>query len=817
MNVKTALIMMFIFTIAFMVCTKVEQQEPTEWTLRSGVPFDHQILEDTDARHPFVVDVNKDGQNDVIIITNYGGANNYDSKTDKVLSWYEAPDWIRHDVLTLNYSSCGMAIGDVDGDGDIDVIGRDIEPGAEDATGWTIWIENPLPDGNPATGPWNRHPIGQGEYPKEIHVADFNKDGALDVAGRSHDKLFVWMQTNADEWARRELAIPPFDGLYCGDLDRDGDDDAILNGYWLESPENPLNDTWELHNIDEKWYNQTENTWAANNSKIALADIDADGCVDVVISQAEMPAFPVSWYKAPVDPTEDAWVEHVIGQVNWCHSLEVEDMDNDGDFDVVAGELTHGHDPAPYLPHKVVTFLNQGAATKWDRHLVWYEQTISDLGIYGFKTGDIHNDGDIDLVGPRNFNFGPIDMYINKTSDHKLPLDKFTYIEVDSTRQKWGDWEDPSWLRYFGLDFPDVDFNGYKEILAGRYLYVNPVGDMTGEWKRSDLGMNIDGMIAVDVDGDRWCDVIGTRLPDVYWLETDDWRAGSNWNNYKIAELPPSGHVNGQGYELAQIVPGGKPEILLATGEGTFYLEIPVDPERGNWPKTQINDNASEEGIGIGDINRDGFLDIAVPTKTHDENGKQQVAWFENPKDGSGNWKMFVVGAVETHADRVRIADMNGDGRADVVVTEERHPGKEPDASLFWYEAPADPKEGEWIRHKLVTQYSLNNLDVADMDRDGDPDIITCEHKKLCRLQIWENDGAGNFFAHEIDRGKESHLGAQTVDLDGDGDLDIVSISWDKWEYLHVWRNDALSNPKLDYIWYNPEMQEAAKAQQAAN
>mgnify|MGYP006311783977 FL=1 len=80
MKLKTAFIVMFVFLIAFMMCTKVEQQQPADRTLRSGVPFDHQILEDTDARHPFVVDVNKDGQNDVIIITNYGGANSYDSK-----------------------------------------------------------------------------------------------------------------------------------------------------------------------------------------------------------------------------------------------------------------------------------------------------------------------------------------------------------------------------------------------------------------------------------------------------------------------------------------------------------------------------------------------------------------------------------------------------------------------------------------------------------------------------------------------------------------------------------------------------------------
>jgi hypothetical protein len=88
----------------------------------------------------------------------------------------------------------------------------------------------------------------------------------------------------------------------------------------------------------------------------------------------------------------------------------------------------------------------------------------------------------------------------------------------------------------------------------------------------------------------------------------------------------------------------------------------------------------------------------------------------------------------------------------------------------------------------------LNNLDVADMDLDGDFDIITCEHKGpkgQFRLQVFENDGMGRFTEHLADRGKESHLGARVADMDNDGDLDIVSAAWDAWSYLHLWRNDS--------------------------
>jgi hypothetical protein len=47
---------------------------------------------------------------------------------------------------------------------------------------------------------------------------------------------------------------------------------------------------------------------------------------------------------------------------------------------------------------------------------------------------------------------------------------------VDDARGRWGDWDEPEWLRYFGLDARDVDGDGHAEILSGRYLYRSPGG-----------------------------------------------------------------------------------------------------------------------------------------------------------------------------------------------------------------------------------------------------------------------------------------------------------------------------------------------------
>ena len=83
-------------------------------------------------------------------------------------------------------------------------------------------------------------------------------------------------------------------------------------------------------------------------------------------------------------------------------------------------------------------------------------------------------------------------------------------------------------------------------------------------------------------------------------------------------------------------------------------------------------------------------------------------------------------------------------------------------------------------------------MDVADMDADGDVDVVLAEHRGSLTVSIWANSGTGTFTRNVVATGKESHLGGRTVDIDGDGDLDIVSIAFDAPQYIHLWRNDAL-------------------------
>lgn len=364
------------------------------------------------------------------------------------------------------------------------------------------------------------------------------------------------------------------------------------------------------------------------------------------------------------------------------------------------------------------------------------------------------------------------------------------HILVDAGRTKWGDFDAPEWLRYFGLAIGDLNGDGYPEIVSGRYVYQNPGGDLSGIWERIDLGRNLDAILVADVDGDDQGDLIAQALPGLYWLESPE-RPGDAWHVRQIAQAPPTDHVNSQGFAIGPLVPGGRPEIVLASGDGLVYVEIPADPRVVPWPTTRVSDEASEEGIAVADIDGDGLADLVGST------GDQRVVWWRNPGHRQGAWAGQVIGGARPHdVDRVAAADLDGDGRMDVVVTQEVVAEIAPKASVYWFRQPADKPFGPWSRQRLMTGYSLNSLDAVDIDGDRDVDLVVGEHKGAePRLLLLENDGSGRFLTREIDRGKESHLGARTADLDGDGDLEVVSIAWDRYQDLHLWRNDRATSP----------------------
>jgi hypothetical protein len=176
-----------------------------------------------------------------------------------------------------------------------------------------------------------------------------------------------------------------------------------------------------------------------------------------------------------------------------------------------------------------------------------------------------------------------------------------------------------------------------------------------------------------------------------------------------------------------------------------------------------------------GDLNGDGLEDILV---CEFGNLAGAVSWFEK-KEGSKYLKHILralPGAIRT-----QIMDMNEDGFPDIVTLMAQG-----DEGMFIYFNKGNGQFEEKRILQFPPSYGSNYFELADLNRDGHPDIVATNGdngdyppilKPYHGIRIYMNDGKNNF-KEKVFLPMNGACKAMARDFDGDGDLDIASISY---------------------------------------
>jgi hypothetical protein len=137
------------------------------------------------------------------------------------------------------------------------------------------------------------------------------------------------------------------------------------------------------------------------------------------------------------------------------------------------------------------------------------------------------------------------------------------------------------------------------------------------------------------------------------------------------------------------------------------------------------------------------------------------------------------------HVETIGQADIDGDGRPNVVIGDSR------EGSLIWFEPAQDFSTA--IGHSITRDaFGLQTVSLGDVDGDGDIDVVattTGEGNAASSRLVWyENDGTGRrFTAHETELIRADEFDTILADLDGDGDLDLLQIRTFEDETVVVW------------------------------
>jgi hypothetical protein len=706
-----------------------------------------------------ILDVDKDDINDFVIAASGQGPS---------VLWYHRNinGWTEYVIDSSPLSiEAGGAFLDIDGDGDLDIIFGSLESNEV----W--WWENPYPHYDPNI-PWTRRLIKNsgGEKHHDQIVGDFDGDGEQKLVfwNQGAKKLFIADipadPKNTQPWPYREIFSwdsGEYEGLAKFDINGDGKVDIIGGGLWFEHTRGTQ---YISHMIDEK----------QRFSRAAAGQLKKGGWAEVVFVAGDEVG-RLKWYEW----TDQQWIGRDLldEDVVHGHSLELADFDGDGNLDIFCAEMrqwsTHNDD---HPDVKMWIFFGDG-----EGHFEKVE-IASGYGNHETKAADLDGDGDIDLlVKPYAWDTPRVDVWLNngtKNGIGKLPLDQWQRHVVDPEKP---------WRAIF-IAPADIDGDGQKDIVTGGWWYKNS-GRADGQWQRNTIGSPLNNMAAVyDFDGDGDLDILGTEgegskaNANFVWARNDGKGAFTIFSNIAKAE----GDFL-QGVAVAPFDNPGPLEVALSwhfSGFGIQMLTVPPKPDRDLWTWRKITRTSQDEQLSVGDIDSDGTLDLLLGTKwlcnecpQYPRRARALDRWL-----GTSwlRWWAQTLNSAVGNPDRNRLADINGDGRLDAVVGFE---AISVSGKLAWYEQPSSPVE-PWTEHVIATVIGPMSLDVADMDGDGDLDVIVGEHNlkepSTARLYVFENiDGKGNTWApHIVSTGDEHHDGAIVADIDGDGDLDIVSVGW---------------------------------------
>jgi len=284
----------------------------------------------------------------------------------------------------------------------------------------------------------------------------------------------------------------------------------------------------------------------------------------------------------------------------------------------------------------------------------------------------------------------------------------------------------------------------------------------------------------VDLDRDGLIDILFCDAKDstVRWLR--QFPRGVFTESVLATGMSAPVHV-----EAADMDGDGDLDILVASMGvvfpdndriGTVFI-LENDGRQSFTPHTVLEHTSRVTDVRAADLNGDGRMDLALAQFGYDQG---EVSWLER----TGPWEftrhvlLDLSGAIN-----VGIADFNGDGRPDIVALISQQWEE-----IYYFENEGGGRFGKKrIWGSTNEDYGSSGLSVADLDRDGRPDIVysngdgfgpaaTPGPRPWHGLQWFENKGGGDFRYHRVGALPGAYSPVAT-DLDGDGAMDIVAVA----------------------------------------
>lgn len=705
------------------------------------------------------------------------------------------------DPNTTPLQATDLAVGDLDGDGDLDAfITHSL---SQPNKIWLNWGNGRFADSEQQLGTENS---------QAVVLADFDRDDDLDAFVVNNGPNNLWLNLNGTFSRTLSLGTANSQGVAAGDLNNDNLQDVFVanngpNQIWLgqfggnfvSGGQLGTGNTYDVALADlngdgrldavvagddptSVWLNQGNGTFTdtqqalstANSRAVAAADFNGDGQADIFVANTNSQPDKV-WFNNGSGQFSDSGQSLGAG-----NSLDVAlaDADGDGDMDAVVASSS-GPDEL---------WLNNGSGVfslssqpNFDAvSLSSQAVAFADLDAPANLTVDVDFDGTTDATIKQN---GGPDIFVvtaGQSSKVWLNLTKLQPIRIQITPAP----NDHTAEANISLSVP------YAENLTAGSMVVQ--AGQRG--KRPDVGTAIGKLIFLDPQTDfRAGELVHITTQATAGSETASYvwqfRAGATGGLGLFNNLVADDSFGNRFYRevaLGDLNGDNNLDVYMVSAEGHVVL---INDGSGRFNQTIQGDFGGNEsyGVALGDLDNDGDLDAFVA------NHGPNTVWLNN--NGTFSDSGQTIGDSTSNA--VALGDLDNDGDLDAFVA-----NWNTEDNRIWLNNGNGTFE---TSNSLRDASPAQDVALGDFNEDGWLDAFVVNDNSQFEVekrrdQLWLNLGNGQaqfvtngqvFFSSSDDPSYSVALG----DVNGDGYLDAVignggdSLAYNGYE--EVWLNNG--------------------------
>ncbi|MCA9147699.1 MAG: VCBS repeat-containing protein [Planctomycetales bacterium] len=559
-------------------------------------------------------------------------------------------------MISTSDGAVVLSMGDVDQDGDFDLLAAS---GVFQQTGRIVWFENVSPQGTfVRRDVLSTHPASYG-----VQWADMDHDGDLDVFAGHSDNEFEWFE-NVD--GRGQFVARPSTPSFAtavyrlADIDGDGDLDVLASG--------PATTSIRWYRNEGENFTEFAVPFETNDTVFsgALGDLDGDGDPDIVLQSK-----PAVWIENTDGLGAFTEVHSINPNVEMLGSVPV-DVDRDGDLDLLTGEDWFENVDGQG------TFI--------------FGETIAQRSVdpRRLQAVDLDGDADLDILGGQ--------WYVNRYGDAEFearPVERWTDSFAGLTTNVTTTYA------------VDLDADGDEDLLVHSQSELFWRENENGEGYfgpaqkiyTSETYNRVEVAVAVDMDGDGDLDVVASFESHVSWFENLN-----GLGQFRVSDERFLDSLGTATLQLADLDGDQLDDLILSQG---WHRQL---PSGGFGPLQDFQVASSDALVYAFDLDGDQDLDILWGRAG-------EIKWIEN-LDGNATWGVPVrlVGTEAFSLSSLSAGDLDGDGDLEILFSDWG-------GQVGWFDH-LDGQVAFGAMNLLIDADRAYSVLATDVDLDGDVDVL---------------------------------------------------------------------------------------------